>query len=321
MTDLPAPLVATDVDIRDFPYMPLDVVRLRDSDIATKAKGDEFRCAVLLWCAAWHQIPAASLPDDDDVLSQYAGFGRVVREWKKIKAGALRGWVKCSDGRLYHPVVAEKANDAWRAKLEQRWRTECARIKKHIQRHSMSLAIPDFEVWIAQGCPQGQPLPVPETTQSCPQGQPPSVPRETHSKRSEVKGREGNSKPTTQSSVVDSPPSGEPGPPENATRQGALCRQLRTLGIDCAPHLQAWATLLPAHSDEEIIAAAQKARETKLGERIHLNYLVPILADRAKPRSQVHDRNADRAATVAAFTGANRRPEPEAIDGTATRVP
>lgn len=33
--------------------------RLRDSDIATKAKGDEFRCAVLLWCAAWHQVPAA----------------------------------------------------------------------------------------------------------------------------------------------------------------------------------------------------------------------------------------------------------------------
>ena len=190
LNDLPAPLVPAEVDLRDFAFMPLDVVRLRDSDIATKAKGDEFRCAVLLWCAAWHQTPAASLPDDDDILSQYAGFGRVVREWKKIKAGALRGWVKCSDGRLYHPVVAEKANDAWRAKLEQRWRTECARIKKHMQRHSLSLSIPDFEVWMSQGCPQGQPLPVPETAQGCPQGHPPYVHRETHSKGSKGKGRE-----------------------------------------------------------------------------------------------------------------------------------
>lgn len=190
MSELPAPLVAVDVDLRDFAYMPLDVVRLRDSEIATKAKGDEFRCAVMLWCASWHQVPAASLPDDDDVLSQYAGFGRVVREWKKIKAGALRGWIKCSDGRLYHPVVAEKANDAWRSKLEQRWRTECARIKKHIQRHNMSLVIPDFDVWMLQGCPQGHPLPVPETAQGCPQGQPPSVHRETASKGREGKGRE-----------------------------------------------------------------------------------------------------------------------------------
>ncbi len=125
---------------------------------------------------------------------------------------------------------------------------------------------------------------------------------------------------STPSNVVDAPQSPAADPPENATRQGALCRKLRTLGIDCAPHLQAWATLLPANSDEEIIAAANRAREQKPGERIHLNYLVPILADRAKPRSQSHDRNADRAATVAAFTGANRRPEPEAIDGTATRI-
>lgn len=209
MIELPIPLVAADVDLRDFAFMPLDVVRLRDSEIATKAKGDEFRCAVLLWCAAWHQVPAASLPDDDDVLSQYAGFGRVVREWKKIKTGALRGWVKCSDGRLYHPVVAEKANDAWKAKLEQRWKTECARIKKHMQRHKTSLQLPEFDEWMSQGCPQGQPLPVPMVEQGCPQGQPHSVPRETPSKGSEGKGRE-NSKPSETIVSGGKPPAMKP---------------------------------------------------------------------------------------------------------------
>jgi uncharacterized protein YdaU (DUF1376 family) len=69
-------------------------------------------------------------------------------------------------------------------------------------------------------------------------------------------------------------------PPENATRKGALCKQLRSLGINAAPHLQGWDELLPAYSDAEIIAAAEHAREKKPGERLHLNYLLPILQDR-----------------------------------------
>lgn len=110
---LPDPLLSDEVDLRDFPFMPLDVVRLRDSDLAARSTAEEFRAAVFLWCASWHQIPAASLPDDDNVLARLAGFGRGVKDWMKHRKGALRGWMKCSDGRLYHPVVSEKANEAW----------------------------------------------------------------------------------------------------------------------------------------------------------------------------------------------------------------
>lgn len=176
------PLVPAEVDLSDFKFMPLDCVRLRDSDLTSNVSGDEFRCAVLLWCASWHQIPAASLPNDDKVLSNFSGFGRVVKEWLKVKDGAMRGWLLCNDGRLYHPVVAEKALEAWRSKLEQRWKTECARIKKHNQRHNLNLRCPEFEEWTAIGCPQGQPLPVPKDSGTLSQGQPPVVPRETPSK-------------------------------------------------------------------------------------------------------------------------------------------
>lgn len=130
MSDLPAPLVPPDCDLTDFSFMPLDVRRLRDSRIASIVDGEAFRSAVLLWCAAWHQKPAASLPDDDVELAQLAGFGRVVREWQAVKANALYGWIRCSDGRLYHPVVAEKALESWAKKLDQRWRRECDRIRK-----------------------------------------------------------------------------------------------------------------------------------------------------------------------------------------------
>lgn len=123
------PLTTPDCDLRDFAFMPLDVVRLRDSDISAISSGDEFRCAVLLWCASWHQIPAASIPDDDKVLAQLAGFGRVVKEWLKVRDGALRGWIKCDDGRLYHPVVAEKANEAWEGKHKYREKKEADRIR------------------------------------------------------------------------------------------------------------------------------------------------------------------------------------------------
>src|SRR6185437_14830762 len=119
MADLPAPLTPPDCDLSDFQYMELDVRRLRDSKFASTPSGDAFRAGVLLWCASWHQIPAGSLPDDDVELANLSGFGRMpvsVKEWKKLRAEALTGFIKCSDGRLYHPVIAEKAQSAFAAK-------------------------------------------------------------------------------------------------------------------------------------------------------------------------------------------------------------
>ena len=98
-----APPVSPDLDLRAMAFMPLDVARLRDSDVAHQESGEAFRAAVLLWCVAWHQVPAASLPADDASLAKYAGFGRDLKSWRKVKEGALHGFVECSDGRLYHP--------------------------------------------------------------------------------------------------------------------------------------------------------------------------------------------------------------------------
>lgn len=180
--------------------MPLDVVRLRDSETAVKTKGDEFRCAVLLWCAAWHQVPAASLPDDDALLADLAGFGRVVKEWKRVRAAALRGFVKCSDGRLYHVVVSEKAISSWLSKLQQRWKKDCAKLKKQAERKKLKPNLPDFELWISREHPEAKPYLSSGTDPDCPEdnggpspGHPPPVPGKSPPR--EGKGREGNSKP------------------------------------------------------------------------------------------------------------------------------
>ncbi|TDR90319.1 uncharacterized protein DUF1376 [Enterovirga rhinocerotis] len=172
MTSRPAPLVPADCDLRDFAFMPLDVARLRDSDLAANETPEACWAAVLLWAASWHQVPAGSIPNDDRWIAKTAGYahrGKIAREWKAVREGALRNWVECDDGRLYHPVVAEKANAAWEGRIRQRWMTECARIKKHNQRHTMSLEIPSLEDWVSSGCPSGQALPVPGDTNRRPQ--------------------------------------------------------------------------------------------------------------------------------------------------------
>lgn len=164
-----------DCDLQDFPFMPLHVARLRDSDLAATADPEACWYAVLLWAASWHQIPAASLPDDDAVLARLCGLGRDLRTFRKHKLASLHGFEKGSDGRLYHPVVAEQAIIAWESKLQQRWRTECARIKKHNQRHGTAISSPTFEEFTASGL-SSVPLPVPRdkegTGSECPSGKP-----------------------------------------------------------------------------------------------------------------------------------------------------
>ncbi len=120
------PLTPPDCDLRDCSWMPLDVTRLRDSDLVVLASGDAFRAAVMLWCASWHQVPAASLPKDDRLLANRAGFGRDLKSWEAIKDDALRGFIECADGRLYHPVVAKKAIEAKEQRQKQKERTKAA---------------------------------------------------------------------------------------------------------------------------------------------------------------------------------------------------
>ncbi|ROR02814.1 uncharacterized protein DUF1376 [Delftia acidovorans] len=176
---LPDPMVPCDCDLSDFPFMPLDVARLRDSDLAANETPDACWAAVLLWSAAWHQVPAGSMPDNDAWIAKQAGYalrGRIDPKWKRVREGAMRGWVLCSDGRYHHAVVAEKVRDAWSAKLLQRWRTECSRIKKHNDRHGTDVRRPSYEEWIDCGRPTGQVLSMSGDGYACPGEQDDSVP-------------------------------------------------------------------------------------------------------------------------------------------------
>jgi uncharacterized protein YdaU (DUF1376 family) len=123
-SDLPPPPLPPDIDFSKIDGFFLDTVKLLGSELVILSTGDEFKAAVLLWCHAWKQSPACSLPDDDRLL---AGFARVApARWRKLRAMALRGFVKCADGRLYHRVLAGDAMRAWDAVQRQRARTRAA---------------------------------------------------------------------------------------------------------------------------------------------------------------------------------------------------
>lgn len=87
MTQITEPLTPPDCDLQDFSFMPLDVARLRDSELAARETPESCWAAVLLWAASWHQVPAASIPDDEMWIAKVAGY--------QLRAGSMAAWLAC----------------------------------------------------------------------------------------------------------------------------------------------------------------------------------------------------------------------------------
>jgi hypothetical protein len=130
MSDLPEPLTPADCDLRGMEWMPMHGHKLEGSDFDSLANDTEYRAAHRLWWAAWQQqVPAASLPDNDKIICNLAGFQRDQKGWEKVRAMALHGFVKCSDGRLYHRFLAPEAIIAWEKRKRERERKAAYRSK------------------------------------------------------------------------------------------------------------------------------------------------------------------------------------------------
>lgn len=128
---LPPPLVPPEVDLRGMEFMLLFGDRLFKSTTWIEASPEGQVAALRLWWHSYaHEVPAASLPDNDRLLAEHAGYGVAVKSWLKVKQRAMRGWVLCSDGRWYHKVVAELALRAWESRVRNRDKIKKWREKK-----------------------------------------------------------------------------------------------------------------------------------------------------------------------------------------------
>lgn len=142
----PEPFVPPEVDLRGYKFMPLYGDKLFYSETWIAASADAKVAALKLW---WHayarEVPAGSLPDNDQFIAEYAGYGVGVarKAWLKIRAQVMRGWIKCSDGRLYHRFVTGIVTEAFEYRNRDRHRTENARKARQLQRQSQSKASSD----------------------------------------------------------------------------------------------------------------------------------------------------------------------------------
>lgn len=271
--------------------MPLHVARLRDSDFA--AEEDPAGCwyGVLLWSASWHQLPAGSLPDNDAVLMRLVGLGRDSRTWKKHRDAALRNFVKCADGRLYHPVVAELVKEAWTAKLEQRWRTECARIRKANERNKTDDPKPTLAEFLAARHAT-EPVTSHKTRLNVPRDTTPPVTRDTPEKSCDIgsKGQGQGQTITTQPPPTSVPGATEPEP--DAEREALLnrvCRAAAWVPPTDAKRREALGVLDGwvdgGFSEEAILAGIGQARAEKPGRTGSLRRFTTTIA-------MVHDKRA-----------------------------
>jgi hypothetical protein len=115
----PLPLTPEDCNVSSYPGPILQIARLQSSEFWLRATDRTKVAALALWAFAWRQVPAASVPDDPLTLSRVTGLS--VRSLRDALAGDFRfaplhGFVRCDDGRLYHPVLAADALRAWKTK-------------------------------------------------------------------------------------------------------------------------------------------------------------------------------------------------------------
>ncbi|HLX18435.1 MAG TPA: DUF1376 domain-containing protein [Bradyrhizobium sp.] len=103
---LPEPFVPADANLRHSIGMAIDpAVYFTDPAYEYETAYAGYM-ALRLMIASWHQRPAGSLPNDDRALVRLARYG-TMRSFQQARAGIMKGWVLCSDGRLYHRAVAE----------------------------------------------------------------------------------------------------------------------------------------------------------------------------------------------------------------------
>ena len=115
------------LDVRHLPYMPLVIETLRKSKtwLRCRRRPELGFYLVNLWMRAWHEVPAGSIEDDDDILADAAMCAP--EAWEGLRDTLLEGWER-RDGRLYHRTVTDLATEAVTKMRGNRKRTEAARL-------------------------------------------------------------------------------------------------------------------------------------------------------------------------------------------------
>jgi hypothetical protein len=96
---------------------------------------------LMLWLESWNQIPAGSYPDDDEYIAAILGIDQ--EYFNGHRKTIMRGWVRYSDGRLYHPYITEQVLEMLENRRSSALRQRRFRDNKRIESESNALLTGD----------------------------------------------------------------------------------------------------------------------------------------------------------------------------------
>lgn len=104
-TLLPAPPYPADTQSKGW-WFNVDMPRIRQSDTWALCPREIRPWLLLLWCTAWDQRPCGSLPADPLLIAARIDMPETLFITHQL--AMLRGWVRHTDGKLYHAVITEQ---------------------------------------------------------------------------------------------------------------------------------------------------------------------------------------------------------------------
>lgn len=143
-------LMPAEVDLSQFPFMPLRIDQLMKSKawLIARRKRELAYHYINFWTRLFHEKPAGSIEDDEDVLCAAADCHP--KDWATLRDDILRGTI-VRDGRRYHPVVCEIAWGSWRGKLWHEYANARDRARKDAKAVTagggIARPVPTFETW------------------------------------------------------------------------------------------------------------------------------------------------------------------------------
>lgn len=120
MTDLLAPPVPADCDLRSQTWMPLDLSMLLDAEALADMAPDEWQLQIVMIARSWGQVPATSLPDNPAAIAQLFGknSAKIREKVAKILENPNGIWKRYGN-RWYCMPIQEQAANTWQ-RLEKK---------------------------------------------------------------------------------------------------------------------------------------------------------------------------------------------------------
>lgn len=121
---LPEPPYPADTRARGWKF-ELDLERIVDSDTWALAAPELRPWLLMLWAMSWRSTPTGTLPDDDRLIA--ARIGMPISMLQTHRETLMRGWIRHSDGRLYHDTISETVVEMLAAKYRDALRKRVGR--------------------------------------------------------------------------------------------------------------------------------------------------------------------------------------------------